>query len=142
MLPGNWVYDTASFQKLANEKKKKETDSKKEDLVAEPVIKSTFPRNKKRRQHVLTTEKKLNESNEDQQQTPNDTQTMLTTQNLLLDEAKTPVDNKTSFNDNQSSIIIDELSNSYSDGLDDDNDSEVDIKIYDKPEEKQMKHQE
>ena len=66
MLPGNWVYDTASFQRLANEKKQIETDSKKEDLVAEPVIKSTFPRNKKRRQHVLTTEKKLNESNEDQ----------------------------------------------------------------------------
>ena len=51
-----------------------------------------------------------------------------------MDEAKTPIEDKTSFEDNQSSIIIDELSNNYSDGLDDSNESEVDIKIYDKPE--------
>ncbi len=59
----------------------------------------------------------------------------------MIDEGKTPVDNKTSFEDNQSSIIIDELSNNYSDGLDDDNYSEVDIKIYDKPEEIKIIHQ-
>ncbi len=50
-----------------------------------------------------------------------------------MGETKTPVENNESFEDNQSSIIIDELSNNYSDGLDDENDSEVDIKIYDKP---------
>ena len=131
MVPGNWVYDTASFKKLTEELKQKETDSKKEDLVAEPVVKSTFPRNKKRRQVMVTTETKLNESKEEQ--TPNDTQIMHTAQNLLMGETKTPVENNDSFEDNQSSIIIDELSNNYSDGLDDENDSEVDIKIYDKP---------
>lgn len=137
MVPGSWVYDTASFKKLTEELKQKETDSKKEDLVAEPVVKSTFPRNKKRRQVMVTTETKLNESKEEQ--TPNETQIMHTAQNLLMGETKTPVENNESFEDNQSSIIIDELSNNYSDGLDDENDSEVDIKIYDKPEEKQIK---
>jgi 16S rRNA G527 N7-methylase RsmG len=71
MVPGGWVYDTASFKKLTEELKQKETDSKKEDLVAEPVFKSTFPRNNKRRQVMVTTETKLNESKEEQ--TPNDT---------------------------------------------------------------------
>jgi len=71
MVLGGWVYDTASFKKLTEELKQKETDSKKEDLVAEPVFKSTFTRNKKRRQVMVTTEKNLNESNEEQ--TPNDT---------------------------------------------------------------------
>ena len=137
MVPGGWVYDTASFKKLTEELKQKETDSKKEDLVAEPVVKSTFPRNKKRRQVMVTTETKLNESKEEQ--TPNETQIMHTAQNLLMGETKTPVENNDSFEDNQSSIIIDELSNNYSDGLDDENESEVDIKIYDKPEEKQIK---
>ena len=137
MVLGGWVYDTASFKKLTEELKQKETDSKKEDLVAEPVFKSTFTRNKKRRQVMVTTEKNLNESNEEQ--TPNDTQILQTTQNLLMDEAKTPVNNNESIEDNQSSIIIDELSNNYSDGLGDQNDSEVDIKIYDKPEEKEIK---
>lgn len=87
----------------------------------------------------MSTEKKLNEIQEGDydQVTPNETtQIMHTTQNLLIDDAaRTPADYQTSA-DNQSSVIIDELSNNYSDGLDyDDNDSEVDVTKYDKPEE-------
>ena len=56
MVPGEYLYDKASFQKLKDEQNKKETDSKKEDLVAQPVVKSTFPKNNKRRQKIMTTE--------------------------------------------------------------------------------------